>query len=214
MHVTLAAKDVGKMFNRRPVLAGISFSLSSGESIGLTGRNGSGKSTLIKILAGVLSPSKGSVGIAMDSNPVSPADVFEHVGLVSPYLQLYDEFSAIENLEFAANVRGFTADRGRLEDLLARVNLLHRGNDLVRTYSSGMKQRLKYSFALLHAPPILLLDEPSSNLDRDGTAIVHTIIRDQKERGITVIATNDQEDLQFCDSTVSVELAAGGKEHA
>jgi heme exporter protein A len=208
--LTLSANGIGKVFAGRTIISGISFSLQSMHSLGLTGRNGSGKSTLLKILAGVLSPTSGDVTLEESGREVPQGERFRHIGFVAPYLQLYDEFTAMENLEFTASIRGAGKSRGELENLLELVNLLPRKSDLVRTYSSGMKQRLKYAFALVHKPPILFLDEPTSNLDRDGIAIVREIVREQKKRGILVIATNDQEDLQFCDALVSVEPAAGG----
>lgn len=203
--LTIEASGVGKMFNRRTIFSDITFSLGERQALGLTGRNGSGKSTLIKILAGVLSPSRGSVAMTFNGVKLGPHAFFPFIGFVSPYLQLYDEFSGMENLEFAQRIRGARSSSVRPEELLERVNLLPRKDDLVRTYSSGMKQRLKYAFALLHAPPVLFLDEPTSNLDRDGIDIVYEIIRQQKDRGIVIIAANDQEDLKLCDSLISVE---------
>ena len=211
--LTLSALDIGKVFSGRTIISGISFSLESRQSLGLTGPNGSGKSTLLKILAGVLSPTSGIVALTEGGSGIPEGDRFRHIGFVAPYLQLYDEFTAMENLEFTDQIRGAGKSREELESLLERVKLLPRKADLVRTYSSGMKQRLKYAFALVHKPPLLFLDEPASNLDRDGIAIVRDIILEQKSRGMVVIATNDQEDLQFCDSVVSVDRAAGGGSH-
>ena len=208
--LTLSARNIGKVFAGRTIIAGISFELPTRSSIGLTGRNGSGKSTLMKILAGVLSPTSGEVTLAEAGAAIPPGERYRRIGFVAPYLQLYDEFTAMENLEFADRILDGGRSREELEGLLARVNLLPRKADLVRTYSSGMKQRLKYAFALVHEPALLFLDEPSSNLDRDGIAIVREIVREQKGRGMVVIATNDQDDLQLCDSLVSVERAAPG----
>jgi len=208
--LTFTASDIGKVFAGRTIISGISFSLQSRQSLGLTGRNGSGKSTLLKILAGVLSPTSGGVTLEEGGGEIPQEERYRHIGFVAPYLQLYDEFTAMENLEFTERIRGAGKSRAELEQLLARVNLLPRKADLVRTYSSGMKQRLKYAFALVHEPPLLFLDEPTSNLDRDGIALVCEIVREQKNRGIVVIATNDQEDLQLCDSLVSVERPAAG----
>jgi heme exporter protein A len=165
----------------------------------------------MKILAGVLSPTTGEVTLAEGGVNIPQAERYRRIGFVAPYLQLYDEFTAMENLEFADSILNAGRSREELEGLLARVNLLPRKADLVRTYSSGMKQRLKYAFALVHEPPLLFLDEPTSNLDRDGIAIVRDIVREQKNRGMVVIATNDQEDLQLCDSLVSVERAPAGR---
>ncbi len=214
--VTLRSDSLTKLFSRRVIFSGVSFEVSSSEVIAITGRNGSGKSTLMKMMAGVLSPTKGTVALTIDGKPVSPEDRFWHVGFVAPYLNLYDEFTGTENLKFFRDVRSSIATDEELAELLDLVNLSLRKNDDVRTYSSGMKQRLKYAFALLHKPPVLLLDEPRSNLDTEGIATVYNIIKRQKEHGIVVIATNDAEDLSHCSREVNLDalqrLERGGKQ--
>jgi heme exporter protein A len=203
--VTLRSDSLTKLFSRRVIFSGVSFEVSSSEVMAVTGRNGSGKSTLMKMIAGVLSPTKGTVALAIDGKTVSPEDRFRHIGFVAPYLNLYDEFTGTENLKFFRDVRSSTATDEELAGLLDLVNLSLRKNDDVRTYSSGMKQRLKYAFALLHKPPVLLLDEPRSNLDTEGIATVYSIIKRQKEHGIVIIATNDAEDLSHCSREVNLD---------
>lgn len=204
-----SAAGIGKTFNRRKIFSGIEFVLHEGESLAIAGRNGSGKSTLLKILAGVLSPTRGTVALSLHGTTVAPAERFTAIGMVSPYLQLYDEFTGWENLDFLRRIRAIEVPDSDLTDLLRRVNLLPRKDDEVRTYSSGMKQRLKYAFALLHRPPLLLLDEPASNLDAEGIETVRGIIADQKGRGALIIATNDPADIEYCDRTIDLNAQAG-----
>jgi heme exporter protein A len=201
----LDARGLSKVFHRRKVFSGISFSLATRGSLAVTGRNGSGKSTLIKILAGVLSPTRGEVQLMLSGKPVPPAERFAHIGLVSPYLQLYDEFTAWENLDLFRKIRAVREGDDYLLGLLERLRLLERKDEPVRTYSSGMKQRLKYAFALLHRPPVLLLDEPTSNLDAEGILTVGSVMAEQKERGILIVATNDAEDLKQCTASVNLD---------
>ena len=137
----------------------------------IAGRNGSGKSTLVKIICGVLTPSAGTVTVSADDAGDQFA-VKARIGLVAPYLEVYEEFSAMENLHLSMTLRGFTPDDDRARSLLERVALDPQRTDPVRGFSSGMKQRLKYAMALIHRPPVLILDEPMSNLDADGIAIV------------------------------------------
>lgn len=205
---SIDVRDLARQFNRRRIFSGITFSAGYGQAIAVTGPNGSGKSTLMKILCGVLSPSKGTVEFALDGKAVRPEDRFLHFGFVAPYLQLYDEFTGVENLRLFSGLRGLSRrGAGHLSDLLSRVGLERRKDDLVRTYSSGMKQRLKYAFALLHRPPMLLLDEPGSNLDRDGAAIVRAIIDEQKRSGLVILATNDPSDFDQCDRIIDLGSA-------
>ncbi len=204
--LTFKAVTIAKSFNRRKIFTEISFSLATNQSLAIAGRNGSGKSTLLKILAGVLSPSKGDIEISINGTTIKHSDYFIHIGLVSPYLQLYDEFSGWENLDIFRKVRGINATDEYLAELLRRVNLWERKNDYVRTYSSGMKQRLKYAFALIHKPPILLLDEPTSNLDAEGISTVYQIMEEQKKNGILIVATNDSEDIKHCEQVIDLNL--------
>jgi heme exporter protein A len=182
--------------------------LSIGNSLAITGRNGSGKSTLIKMLAGVLTPSKGTIRFEINGHQVKREQLHNEIGLVSPYLQLYDEFTAIENLRYLFRMRGGEPfDQARAEDLLNRVDLLNRKDDQVRTFSSGMKQRLKYAFALLHRPVFLFLDEPTSNLDTMGVEAVLGILEEHRKSGILVIATNDEHEATWCSQRVNLNEA-------
>ncbi len=193
MTASFQADELKKVFNRRVIFEKISFSLSMNQTLLITGRNGSGKSTLVKILSDVLTPSAGKVSISVDG--LEQAKHWNrHIGFVSPYLQLYDEFTAAENLQRSWNIRGLT-HRINPDELLDFLGLLHRKDDQVRTYSSGMKQRVKYLLALAHRPPILILDEPTSHLDVEGIGVVQEIMRLQRERGILVVATNDLQDV-------------------
>ena len=178
--------------------------MTDNRSIAVTGPNGSGKSTLVKIIAGVLSPSSGSVQLELGTTSIPRQQFFERLGLVSPYLQLYDEFTAWENLDFVRKIRGLNAGDDVLNEQLTMVKLFERRHDIVRTFSSGMKQRLKYAFALLHRPAVLLLDEPTTNLDEEGVATVNAIIEQQRSRGIVIVATNDPAEARQCDEILDL----------
>jgi heme exporter protein A len=206
--ISLRAVGLKKAFNRRVIFDKISFELSNHESLSITGRNGSGKSTLVKILSGLLSPSSGSVSLSVGGFSLHTEQWREYVGFVAPYLQLYDEFTGSENLRFAMNIRGHECPRPQIGDLLDRVGLASFENERVGTYSSGMKQRLRYAFALLHEPRFLILDEPMSNLDEEGIAFVRAIIERQMERGILIVATNDADEARLCQRNVDLDRAS------
>jgi heme exporter protein A len=186
-------------YNARIILSGISFELHRGEVLVVSGPNGSGKSTLLRILAGLQVPAGGIVYYTFGKQQFAPRDARHLVGWVAPDLSLYRELSGIENLRFFAQVRGLSVSDTALYELLELVGLGHRGNDQLAAYSSGMTQRLRYAFALLHRPPVLLLDEPTVTLDERGTAFVDRIITAQRRRGLTVIATNDPRELRYAD---------------
>jgi|ERR1041384_523769 heme exporter protein A len=205
MQVTLSVSGLSRVFNRRRIFSGLDLRLGSDDSLAVRGRNGSGKSTLLKILAGVLSPSGGTVALSVGSDDVPAGLRYRYTGFVAPYLQLYDEFTAMENLRFFRSVRGLAGDDRFLLDLLGRFGLQKRENDPLRTFSSGMKQRVKYAFALLHDPPVLLLDEPTSNLDASGINEVFRLIEERKPGRIVVIATNNREESTLCNRTLDLD---------
>lgn len=202
-HLRLSATNLKKVFNRRTIFRNISFSVGFGEVLLVTGKNGSGKSTLVKIISDVLSPSEGGIEFSDSDNAKTTARA-NLIGLVSPYLQMYDEFTAEENLQYALSIRGRTPDISHIHELLNKVFLFNRKSDPVRTYSSGMKQRMKYAFALAHNPPVLLLDEPTSNLDTDGIAMVKRIMEEQTQNGILIVATNDLSDVDRFNAQVDL----------
>ncbi len=205
--VTITATSVAKDFNRRPIFRDISFSLPSPSSVAIIGKNGAGKSTLSKIIAGLMSSTRGSLTYMLNDKQVGIEKFKHNIGFVSPYLNLYDEFTALENLRLLSRIRTTNQqDEGKLKELLSLVNLWKRRDDLVGTFSSGMKQRLKYTFALLHNPIVLILDEPTSNLDEEGIKFVQCIVKQQKEEGVLIVATNDKEEADWCVQKIHVGM--------
>ena len=203
----MIATGITKEFNRRTIFRDVSVSLSQGDSLAITGRNGSGKSTLVKVVAGLLSATRGKVEYSIDGKPLDIDNLRCHIGFVSPYLQLYDEFSGSENLELLSKIRSEVGiDRGRIQEVLETVGLWERRSDYVRTYSSGMKQRLKYAFAVLHRPSLLILDEPTSNLDHDGIAMVKKVVDEQKNQGVLIVATNDADEAGWCSANIELGI--------
>jgi heme exporter protein A len=202
---SLVAKEIRKVFNRRVIFERISFALHSPRTLVVSGRNGSGKSTLVKIMAGVLGPSGGTMSLSGPAG-ASVEGRLMLTGLVSPYLNLYEEFTAEENLRLGMAIRGVPFDRSFAHELLQRVALFARKDDPVRAFSSGMKQRAKYAFALIHRPALLLLDEPMANLDAEGIAIVKEIMAEQRQKGILVVATNDLSDVDRFDERVDLNV--------
>jgi heme exporter protein A len=199
----LRLEGVQKRYGLRRVLQNISFYIEPGEVVVVTGENGSGKSTLLKIVAGLLRPTRGDVFIAGQKDAASRRFL---VGYAAPDLHLYMELTAHENLAFYHQVRtGTSESRERREQRLDAVGLGGRGDDLLSTYSSGMRQRMRLAFATGHEVPLLLLDEPSLALDAKGVALISKIIAKQRERGgATLLATNDAREATLGDRTVAL----------
>lgn len=190
----LTATRLFKRFGERKVLNDINFELATGDSMAIVGANGSGKSTLLLLLLSVLHPTKGSIDYFLDDQKLTDSEVRASTSLVSPYLNLYDNLTAEENLIFFKTVSGGNITGKEINGLLERVGLEGRGPDAVGSYSSGMKQRLKYAVALLNDPAFLFLDEPTSNLDDAGKKIVFDLVNEYRAKTIILIATNEKEE--------------------
>ena len=201
-------QQVEHRYGNRRVFLPVSAEISVGQVGAISGMNGAGKSTLLKIVAGLLRPTAGRVRIDCNGKTLDALARREVIGYVAPDLTLYRELSGAENLLFFARLRGVTLTRDDLIARLTAVGLRGRGRDLVGAYSSGMRQRLKYAFALLTDPPLLLLDEPTANLDAEGVAMVQRVIAAQRIRpggGITLLATNEPEETAWGDLLVRLE---------
>lgn len=195
---------IGKYFGERKIFSNISFEISSGSSVAITGPNGSGKTTLMRIISGLINPTDGKVIFSKNDTELLPREKYNNLGLVGPYLELYDDLTALENLRFFSKMKRLQNYEKTISDLMGKMNLSGHEIELVKNYSSGMKQRLKYVFALLDSPEILMVDEPTSNLDKEGINTVYEIMEYQKTKGILIIATNDEEDLKFGDKQIAI----------
>lgn len=200
----LKITNIAKHFGRTLLFKKISFDIHPGEIVALTGWNGSGKSTLLRIIAGLIRPSAGEVCLLNSGHPVRKEERRKFLGMVAPALALYDELSAAENLDFLAKVRGVYIEDARILDIIRKVGLAGWEHALYGIYSSGMKQRLKMAQALLHDPPLLLLDEPFSNLDSKGIQIFDELISERRKNVMILIASNEEREILYGDRIVNL----------
>ena len=175
----LTANGVSRRFGYRNVIEDVSFDVGGGDVLLLIGHNGAGKTTLIRLLAGLLEPSKGTV---------SRSDSF---GVVAHASMLYDSLSGRENMQFFGKLHG-KRDEGQIDDLLRKVGLDGHAHRHVVTYSRGMVQRLTLARALLHDPNLLLLDEPLTGLDDAASGMVRDILTDFRKNNRAVVLTTHQ----------------------
>ncbi len=198
-------EHICKSFSFRHVLRDISFTLRDGDCLVITGRNGSGKSTFLKILCGLLGADSGRVIFESDAGRLDRETSRRYTGLVSPEVMLYEELTALENLEFLGAVGGTKFSHQELRVRLKQVGLDKRENDRLGFYSTGMMQRVKFAFALLNRPKLLLLDEPNANLDQSGLELMEKMINQQKETGILILATNQPEQVKYGSQTFNLD---------
>lgn len=202
---SLQAIELNKSFGRRLIFNDLQFSFDKPGVYGISGPNGSGKSTLVKIIAGIIGASKGKIVHKLNDKEIAEEKLHNHLGFASPYLVLYEEFTTYENLKLFTDIRGVTFNKERVDYLLNKFLLFKRKDDLLKTYSSGMKQRVKFIFALMHTPQLLILDEPTSNLDDEGKNSVYDLVREEGQKNIVLIASNEKNDLELCGETVYLE---------
>lgn len=199
MDIRLTAHDLAASYGARTVFSGVSLEICQGEVLVVSGANGSGKSTFLRLLAGLQPATAGSVMYSYAGKGWPPRDACALIGWVAPDLALYRELTARENLRFFAEVRRLRLSDAEIDALLEQLGLGGRGDDRLSAYSSGMAQRLRYAYALIHRPPVLLLDEPTVTLDVRGAEVVDQVIARQRQDGIVVVATNDPRELRYAD---------------
>ncbi len=213
----LTLTGVRKAFGSTVAVDGLSLAVHPGEVFGFLGPNGAGKTTTISIAVGLLSPDAGTVDLGGLGSPLHP-HVRARIGVAPQALALYDGLSARENLEFFGRIHGVArADRRRRTDeLLDLVGLSERADDRVGGYSGGMKRRVNLAAALMHDPPLVLLDEPTAGVDPQSRNAILDIVRALRERGRTIVYTTHymEEAQRLCDRVAVIDhgrlLALGG----
>jgi heme exporter protein A len=179
-----------KFFGLKTVIRDLDFQVAQGEFVALIGPNGAGKTTLLRILASLSRPSYGEVRIAGYRLPSQAAAVRRRLGVVSHYPLLYGDLTAVENLQFYGRMYNLNSLKTRIQEVLELVGLASRSNDLVRTFSRGMQQRLAIGRAVLHDPEVILFDEPHTGLDQDACDMLDQVLRQVAERGRTIVMTS------------------------
>jgi ABC-type multidrug transport system ATPase subunit len=215
--VRLSLNNVGKRFNREWIFRRFTYQFQSGKKYAITGANGSGKSTLLQVIAGSLTHNEGTVEISNESRYVSGAtgneqstkpsitseNFYQNISIAAPYLELIEEMTAKEMLLFHTQFKPLT-NAASIEEILQTAGLQNAINKQIRYYSSGMKQRLKLVQAFFSNTPILLLDEPTTNLDTDGIALYHHLINTYTKNKLVIVSSNDKQEYDFCEEVIGI----------
>lgn len=201
----VALHQIAKHYGREVVFTGVDLDLAAGSRTAILGRNGSGKSTLLQLIAGAIIPTEGSITHHIGGKPVPQEDVYRHIAIAAPYLGLYEDLSLKEVIGFHARFKPLPA--GIAPEDVARIayleNALHKP---VLHFSSGMKQRLKLALAIISTAPLLLLDEPVSNLDAEATTWYQELLQQHIGSRTLVVASNHQAaEHGLCTSTIEVD---------
>ncbi len=218
--MTISLLNTGKRYNREWIFRHCNYEFTSGKSYAITGPNGSGKSTLLQVIAGATLHNEGTVEYKEDTGyrmqdmkvkvpaseiryPVSGIQFYKMISIATPYLELIEEMTAKEMLQFHAQFKPLIQSFS-IEDILKTAGLENAVNKQLRYFSSGMKQRLKLAQAFFSNTPVLLLDEPTTNLDADGIALYHTLINNYTKDKLVIVSSNVKQEYDFCEEVIEI----------
>lgn len=185
----IRCEHVEKRFGHKRVLRDVSFTVAAGEVLSLLGANGSGKTTLLRIISALDRPDEGEVWLGPVPLSSAATEIRRYVGVVAHAPMLYDRLTGSENLSFYARLYDLENPQKRIEQLLETLDLWRWRNDAVRTFSRGMTQRLAIARALLHDPPVVVLDEPDTGLDRESIELLTELVAQLRSRSRAVVTT-------------------------
>lgn len=196
-------ENLGRRFNREWIFKNINYQFVNNQAYALLGVNGSGKSTLLQVISGALTPSNGQLVYTDGVNTIDPEKYYQYISLAAPYLELIEEFSLFEVLDFHFKFKSRinSLDNAAIISLLGMQANQHK---LIKHFSSGMKQRVKLALAFCSDTPILLLDEPTSNLDTQGTQWYLEMVKQFTTNRITIIGSNQLNEYSFCKAHINL----------
>lgn len=194
-------QHISKHFGNEKILHNVCLEFRTPEKIALIGNNGSGKSTLLQIIAGYMMPSKGTLYYKTNNRELTIEEIYTHVSYCAPYLELIEELTLKEFFEFHFS---FKKSSVAIDKIIQRIGLDSSIEKPIEKFSSGMKQRVKLAQAIFSECEILLLDEPCSNLDKEGIDLYKTLIQEYCNDKLVIVASNDSEEYDFCERKISV----------
>lgn len=201
--MTIQLTDAGKRFNRDWIFRHVNFTFHQGRSYAITGPNGSGKSTLLQSIASSMNVSEGNIQYTIDTIKISEENIYRHVSIAAPYLEVIEEMSAKEFLLFHASFKPLLSSV-TIDEIIKIIGLEKTADKQIRYFSSGMKQRIKLAQAIFSDANILLLDEPCTNLDATGYALYHQLIKNYCSDKLIIVSSNDENEMDFCEEKISI----------
>ena len=195
-------KGAGRRFNKEWIFRNFTYSFHSAAKYAVLGPNGSGKSTLLSVILGSLAPSEGTISYAGDRE-IPVEKIYKQISFAAPYLDLVEEFTLQETIDFHFKFKKFHPDIDAVQ-LMDLLGLGKAQDKALKYFSSGMKQRTKLALACCTDTPILLLDEPTSNLDRQGMAWYHELISRFTTGRLVFVGSNQEEEYSFCEHQIQI----------
>jgi ABC-type multidrug transport system ATPase subunit len=196
-------ENIGRRFNREWIFREVNYTFESGQSYAVLGLNGSGKSTLLQLISGSLTPSEGTISYQSDGKDLDIEDVFRELSMAAPYMELIEEFTLQEQVDFHFGFKRYREgiDAAKVVEILGFEKSK---NKALKYFSSGMKQRTKLALAFCSDTPVLLLDEPVSNLDNNGIAWYLGLVQQFASGRLLIICSNQEQEYSFCNNRIQV----------
>lgn len=195
--------NVGKRFNREWIFRNLDFEFHSQTSYAITGPNGSGKSTLLQIIAGATTFNEGGIEY-LTNKKIEDEKVYSNISIAAPYLELVEEMTLMEFLQFHSALKSWLPGIDS-KKIISILGLEEAAQKQIRYFSSGMKQRVKLAQAIFSDVPVVLLDEPCTNLDEEGIALYKTLVNDHCKKRLLIVSSNDIQEYDFCDEIIDVK---------
>jgi ABC-type multidrug transport system ATPase subunit len=196
--------NLGKKYNRQWVFKNFSFCFEPGSATAITGKNGSGKSTLLQCILGFINPSSGKISYRINNKNIIDTAAYVHCSFAAPYQELIEEMTLQEMIRFHQKFKPFYPGYNLLQ-LAGLVNLENALNKQIGHFSSGMKQRLKLGLTFFSRSAVLMLDEPTSNLDQDGIQLYQELVALHTNNRTIIVSSNDPQEYRFCKETIQIE---------
>ena len=195
--------NAGKRFNREWIFRNADLEFSSSSSYAITGPNGSGKSTMLQCIGGMLQLSEGAIEYSVNNKQLPSEKAYTQISFSAPYLDLVEEMTLVEFLQFHNQFKSFILDR-TIKDIVEEVGLKAAADKQIRFYSSGMKQRVKLAQAIYSDSSIVLLDEPATNLDTKGIDLYHSLVEKYCDDRLLIVCSNDEVEYSFTTHRISI----------
>lgn len=201
--MTISLSDAGKRYNRDWIFRHVNYNFEAGNSYAITGPNGSGKSTLLQAISGSLHLNEGNIEYKTSGKELKSEEVYRHVSICAPYLELIEEMTLKEFLDFHQGFKPFLPGITTASAITA-MGLEKAVHKQIRYYSSGMKQRVKLAQCIFSDTHVVLLDEPCTNLDAAGIELYHLLVSAYCNNRLVVVSSNDEVEYRFCKERINI----------
>ena len=199
----ISLSDAGKRYNREWIFRHFNYNFESGQSYAITGPNGSGKSTLLQVISGSMYANEGKIQFTIDNKICADENVYKHVSICAPYLEVIEEMTLTEFLDFHQGFKSFIPGMSS-DKAISIIGLEKARSKQIRYFSSGMKQRVKLAQCIFSETAVVLLDEPCTNLDVEGITLYNNLIQDYCVDRMVVVSSNDKNEYEFCNEKINI----------